>query len=120
MNNITTRHAPTPSVKPSNKYSNIPKPYLNIAEKMESQFINHMLNQISKGSMTKKDNNATQFYKSLLTKERSDIMSKVKNGIGLKDIILDQILPNRYKVSQSSAHKAYQLNQAQPKEVRHE
>lgn len=89
----------------ANKYKNIPKEYLDIAEGMETQFINHMLGEMRKTvHSAEKDNNATQYYKSLMDYERAKIMAKTENGVGLKDIILDQIYPKHMRVDMPAKH----------------
>lgn len=92
------------------KYKNLPKAYLDIAEGMETQFINHMMNEMRKTVHTQTpDSSANQYYKSLLDHERSKIMAATDNGIGLKEIILDQIVPQHLKATATqNAVKMYQ------------
>lgn len=100
-----------PSPRNSDKYSNIPKPYLNIAEGMESQFINHMLTELDKTVVKEiPESQAEQYYKSLLNNERADLMAKSQNGVGLKDIVLNQIYPKymRKPLSNNEAIGQYQ------------
>lgn len=96
--------------KQTNKYKNVPKAYTDIAEGMETQFINHMLNEMRKTVHSERpDSNANKYYKSLMDYERSKIMAATDNGIGLKEVILDQIVPQHYKTSANSdAVKMYQ------------
>ena len=93
-----------------NKYRNVPKQYMEIAEGMETQFINHMLGEMRKTVHTEKpDSNASKYYKSLMDYERSKIMAATDNGVGLKDVILDQIVPQHLKASANpDAVKMYQ------------
>lgn len=80
------------------KFKNVPKPYLDVAKGMEKQFIGHMIKQMKSTVQSEKpDSSATQYYKSLMDDERAGIMADTENGIGLKDIILDQILPQHMK-----------------------
>ncbi len=93
------------------KYKNVPKPYLDVAKGMEKQFINFMISQMSNSVKSDKpDSSAEKYYKGLMDNERANIMSETKNGIGLKDIILDQILPNQLKqrANVQAAIKQYQ------------
>lgn len=97
---------------PQNKYKNVPKAYLDVAQGMETQFINHMMNEMNKTVKSEQpDSDANKYYKGLLDYERAKIMAQTENGIGLKDIILDQILPQHLKVSNNpDAVKIYQQN----------
>ncbi len=89
----------------ASKYANIPKEYMEVAEGMETQFINHMLKEMRNTINTaEKDSNANNYYKSLMDYERSKIMTKTENGIGLKDMILDQIYPKHMRVGMPAKH----------------
>lgn len=97
------------------RYENIPKEYLDVADGMETQFINHMLNEMRKTVNTaEKDSNASEYYKSLMDFERAKIMAKTENGIGLKEVILDQIYPKHMRVGMPAKHA---LNTYQQQEV---
>lgn len=97
---------------PESKYKNVPKPYLDVAQGMETQFINHMMNEMNKTVKSEQpDSSAEKYYKGLLDNERAKIMAQTENGIGLKEIILDQILPQHLKASNNpNAVKMYQQN----------
>lgn len=87
-----------PIQKINDKYKNIPKEYLKIAEGMEAQYINHMLNELDKTIIQENPDTAAQkYYKSLVNSERAQIMAQSENGIGIKDLILDQIYPQQFK-----------------------
>lgn len=100
------------------KYKNVPKPYLDVAKGMEKQFISHMIQQMKSTVKSENpDSSATQYYKSLMDNERAEIMANTANGVGLKDIVLDQILPQHLKqqanakdVVKMYQHKADDLN----------
>ncbi|MBC74869.1 MAG: hypothetical protein CME64_02525 [Halobacteriovoraceae bacterium] len=97
--------------KSAEKYQNIPKEYMDVAQGMETQFINHMLNEMRKSvKSTEPDSSATKYYKSLMDHERAKIMAETENGIGLKDVILDQIYPKHMRVGMPNKHaiNAYQ------------
>lgn len=97
------------------KYENVPKEYLKVAEGMETQFINHMLTEMRKSvHSAKQDSNAEAYYKSLTDYERAKIMTKTENGLGLKDVILDQIYPKHMRVGMPQKHA---LNTYQQQEV---
>lgn len=100
-----------PQINNQDKYAGIPKPYMDIAQGMESQFINHMLDELEKTVHKEKpDSQAEAYYKSLINQERSDIMAKTENGIGLKDMVLDQIYPKymRRPIANKEALGQYQ------------
>lgn len=74
------------------------KQYEDVAEGMEANFTNHMLSEMRK-SVNKEtpDSPATEYYNSLMDEERSKMMAGSKNGLGVKGMILDQILPQHLK-----------------------
>lgn len=100
------------------KFKNVPKPYLDVAKGMEKQFISHMIQQMQSSVKSEKpDSAATKYYKGLMDDQRAEIMANSENGIGLKDIVLDQILPQHMKqqtnakdVVKMYQHKAGDLN----------
>lgn len=62
---------------------------------MEEQYINNMLQELEKSNpSTQTDDSSMSYYKSLLRGERAKIMSQTENGLGIKDIILEEIYPN--------------------------
>lgn len=86
-----------PSLRQKNLNS-VPKEYLDVAQGMETQYLNFMLGEMQRGvNQVEPDNNATKYYKSLLDYERAQIMAKTENGVGLKEIILDQIYPQHLR-----------------------
>lgn len=93
------------------KYKNVPKPYLEVARGMEEQFASHMISQMRNTVHSENpDSSAEQYYKGLMDHERAKIMAEDQNGLGLKDIILDQILPAHLKqqVNAKDVIKKYQ------------
>ncbi|MCT4642338.1 MAG: rod-binding protein [Bacteriovoracaceae bacterium] len=97
--------------KPTSLYENpsVPDPYKKIAKGMERQFINHMINEMQKTVHSSEPQSAgTKYYKSLLADERSKIMANVDNGIGLKEVILEQIVPDHLK-NTSNKYNAIQM-----------
>ena len=89
------------------KYKNVPKPYMRVAEGMEAQFTNHLLGQMRKSiNSTEPQSQAEKVYKSMLDDERSQMMAKSDSGLGIKDLVLNQIYP-QYKKQPSQAINAY-------------
>jgi len=74
------------------------KPFEEIAEGMEASFTSHMLSEMRK-TVPKEtpDSSSMEYYNSLLDYERSQLMAKSDTGLGVKKIILDQIVPNHLK-----------------------
>lgn len=81
----------------NDKYKNVPKDYMRVAEGMEAQFTNHLLNEMRKTiHPTTPQTQAEKIYRSMLDDQRSQMMAKSDTGLGIKDMVLDQIYP-RYK-----------------------
>jgi Rod binding domain-containing protein len=78
--------------------SNPIKPYEDIAEGMETSFTSHLLQQMRK-TVPKEgaDSPSMDYYNSLLDYERSQIMAKSESGLGVKKLILNQIVPENMK-----------------------
>ena len=105
------------------KYKNIPKPYMDVAEGMETQFTNHLLNEMRKTiPSSTPESSATKLYKSLQDAERAQMMAKSQSGIGVKDLVLDQIYPQHMRVDKSKHAnvKMYKETQKQPTGASHE
>ena len=102
------------------KYKNVPKPYLDVAKGMEKQFISYMVGQMRNSVKSEvPDSSAQKYYKGLMDNERSSIISNTENGIGLKDMILDQILPSHLKqrANAKAVIKKYQQEIASKREI---
>ena len=106
----TSKLVPTSSsFKKSAEY--IPKEYRDVAASMEKQFIEHMLEQMEKTTGKKDDSTANNYYKSLQRNERSEIISNLSEEGSLKELILDQIYPHKYRNETSfNAYKQMQNN----------
>lgn len=96
----------------------IPKAYMKVAKGMETQFVNHMYNELRK-SVNKEtpESQSEQYYKSMQNYERAKMLSNTDNGIGLKDMILDEIYPKHLRekanvdIKKTNAISGYQKNQ---------
>ena len=74
------------------------KPYEDIAEGMEANFTSHMLAEMRKTIPKESpDSSAMEYYNSLLDYERAQLMAKSDSGLGVKKVILDQIVPQNMK-----------------------
>lgn len=75
----------------------IPKQYQEVAESMETQFAETMVKQMNQTvEETPTEDTGMDYYKSLLTTERSKMMAQ-QNNLGLQSVILDQIYPKRMR-----------------------
>ena len=83
---------------PAAQKTNPVKPYEDIAEGMETSFTSQMLAEMRK-SIPKEGNDtpAMDYYNSLLDYERAQLMAKSDSGLGIKKVILDQIVPQNMK-----------------------
>ncbi len=80
------------------KPTNPIKPFEDIAEGMEANFTSHMLAEMRKTiPKENQDSSAMEYYNSLLDYERAQLMAKSDSGLGVKKVILDQIVPMNMK-----------------------
>lgn len=83
---------------PAQKPTNPVKPFEDIAEGMEANFTSHMLAEMRKTVPKEtEDSSAMSYYNSLLDYERAQLMAKSDSGLGIKKVILDQIVPQHMK-----------------------
>lgn len=98
-----------------NNYQYVPSKFIEVAESLETQFINHMLKQMEATTGEEEGSTAENYYKDLQTTERSKMMSRVSDSGSLKDLILNQIYPEQYRnevtynaiMNQQEANKMY-------------
>ena len=89
----------------------VPKEFKEVAASMEKQFIQHMLEQMEKTTGEKEGSTANNYYKSLQRNERSEIISNLSEEGSLKELILDQIYPQKFRNETSfNAYKKMQEN----------
>jgi Rod binding domain-containing protein len=95
------------------------KPFEEIAEGMEANFTSHMLAEMRK-TIPKEapDSSAMEYYNSLLDYERAQLMSKSDSGLGIKKVILDQIVPQNMKHYLRNSHQ--EVRQGMTKEKKNE
>ena len=81
------------------------KPYEEIAEGMESNFTSHLLAEMRK-TVPKEtpDSSATDYYNSLLDYERAQLMARSDTGLGVKKVVLEQIVPHHLKHYIKNSH----------------
>jgi len=79
--------------QPVEKNDNIPKPYKNIASGMERQFLEYMLEKM-KATISDEEVSTTQnYYNGLQTSEQAKILAEKEDGVGIQEMILNQIYP---------------------------
>ena len=82
------------------------KPFEDIAEGMEANFTSHMLAEMRKTIPKESpDSSSMDYYNSLLDFERAQLMAKSDSGLGIKKVILDQIVPQNMKHYLKNAHQ---------------
>lgn len=90
------------------KFAGIPKEFIEVAESMEAQFADHLLQQMKKTvSKENPDSSAMNYYNSILDTERAKLMAKGEHSLGLKEVILDQIYPEHLRNKNNHAVKMY-------------
>lgn len=88
----------------------IPDDFKDIAESQEAAFAKLMINEMEKSIDRAEDKStAEEVYEDFLVDERVKIMSKSEKGLGIKNLILDQIYPQRYRNQET--YNAYQISQ---------
>jgi Rod binding domain-containing protein len=72
----------------------LPKEYLQVAEGMETQFADLMIKEMKKSVNSESEaSSAENYYNSLLDYERAKTMTENGEGLGIKQVVLRQILP---------------------------
>jgi len=88
------------------------KPYVQVAEGMEQQFANMLISQMRKSIPRETaPSSAQEFYESMMDQEHSEAMAKSDTGLGIKRMLLDQIVPAhlKEKTLPREAHAAYRV-----------
>ena len=79
--------------RPSEK-DYIPEPYRKVAKDIERQFLEFMLMQMKKTIPSENPVDPTiNYYQELLTNKRAQIMASHQGGLGIQEMILNQIYP---------------------------
>jgi Rod binding domain-containing protein len=76
----------------------VPDEFKKVARELESQFSELMLTEMNKTADPAEEvSSAENIYSELLTTERAKTLSENKGGLGLQNMILDQIYPKRLR-----------------------
>jgi Rod binding domain-containing protein len=91
------------------KYANVPKQYMEVAEGIERQFTNHLLTQMQK-SAGDSIKGVEKLYRQNLNSEYAKLMSESSTGVGIKDVVLRDIVPNFNKPNRNNVKMYQQVN----------
>lgn len=87
---------------PYDKYKDVPKKVMEVAEMYESQFTDHLLKEMKKSS-GRELGPAEKIYHSMLDSERSKMMAKTNTGLGIKEVVIQEIMqqmnPQSFKMN---------------------
>lgn len=75
----------------------IPEPYLDVAKSMEQQFVEFMMNEMQKTTGEEIQGAGADFYKGLMNTQNAEQMVNNRGGIGIQNVILDQIYPKHLR-----------------------
>lgn len=110
---------------PANKQF-IPEDYKKVARGIEKQFAEEMLRQMTKTTGATEGGTDAKFYRSLMESERAQALTQNNGGLGIQDMILDEIYPKRmrnelalrqYEQSKNIKRNAIQNPQANGQEI---
>ena len=102
---ITIYKAGKTATKAPEKREHIPDAYKKVAKGMEQQFVEFMINEMDKTAGKMDHSMAGKYYRSLLNTERAKIMTEVNGGMGLQDMILDQIYPKNLRQKKGGSYE---------------
>ncbi len=76
----------------------IPENYKEFAQGLEKQLADVMVKEMTKSiSRANGESTAMNYYNDLLNDKRSEGLTKTNGGLGLQDLILDQIYPRKFR-----------------------
>jgi len=92
------------------KKDNIPTAYKNIATGMERQFLEYMLEKMKSTISDEEPSTAQNYYDGLQTSEQAKVLAEKNEGMGIQEMILNQIYPKHKRNALSIGQNQY-LNQ---------
>ena len=99
----------------SDDHKYIPKPFKDVAKGMESQFAEYMLQQMRKTvDKNEPESSATKYYNSIIDSEHAKTLTNKDGGLGIQDLILNQIYPKRFR--NPVAYRQYEIQQERQRE----
>ena len=76
----------------------IPDEMKKVAESYEKQFAQFLLKEFHKSIPRSQDNStAKDIYEGWMINEQSEAIAKNQEGLGIKDLVLDEIYPRKYR-----------------------
>lgn len=82
---------------PANRHF-IPDEMKKVAESYEKQFAQFLLKEFHKSiPKSQGESTAKDIYEGWMINEQSDAISKSRDGLGIKDLILDEVYPRKYR-----------------------
>ncbi|MEK6624029.1 MAG: hypothetical protein AABY86_03615 [Bdellovibrionota bacterium] len=95
------------SKRDSNGIQYVPKDYVAVAEAQEASFLKLMFDEMNHSiEHAEEPSSAESIYQSLLTDEQAQALASHPDGVGIKNLILDQIYPQKFRSKE--AYEAYQ------------
>lgn len=94
----------------------VPEQFKEVAEGMERQFAEYMIQEMQKTIGQTDQSTGMDYYKALLSSEYAEAMAKNNNGLGIQDVILDQIYPQNMRNELAYNHYKNQQNTIQSKQ----
>ncbi len=82
----------------------VPNDFKKVAGGLEQQFVEYMLKQMNKSiGKTSSEGSAMDYYKDLQNTEQAKTLTQVNNGVGIQELILNQIYPKKFRNAQAMA-----------------
>lgn len=108
--NFQNLNAPSSNkLLPANKHL-VPEQFKEVARGMEKQFADFMVEQMMKTVGSETGSQAESYYRSLMNSEQSDALTKNSGGLGIQDLILDEIYPRKFRNEAALAAYNQQMN----------
>jgi Rod binding domain-containing protein len=82
----------------------VPEDFKKVAGGLEQQFVEYMLKQMNKSiGKGASEGSAMDYYKDLQNTEQAKTLTNINNGVGIQDLILNQIYPKKFRNPQAMA-----------------
>jgi Rod binding domain-containing protein len=80
------------------KEQHIPKEYMDVAKGFERQFAKQLIEEMKKTvERTEEQSTGEKIFESLLDDEYAQTLADSERGLGIKDMVLEQIYPQRMR-----------------------
>ena len=82
----------------------VPEDFKKVAGGLEQQFVEYMLKQMNKSiGKGSSEGSAMDYYKDLQNTEQAKTLTNINSGVGIQDLILNQIYPKKFRNAQAMA-----------------